>query len=143
MAQTIKTIETPTRQHDIITRMMNGQTHESIATALNISRSTLERDLKKFLADEYMMHWFKEQWLIRYGARINKDPGDVEVFRALTQLIKRSSDLNLVQNNVSQIRVVFGDNLTIVEAEPVKKNIANEQSNQEEDSVVSSDTVNE
>jgi len=123
MTQTITAIETPTRQHDIITRMMNGETHEAIATALNISRSTLERDLKKFLSDEQMMHWFKEQWLIRYGARINKDAGDVECFRALTQLIKRSGDLNLVQNNISQIRVVFGDNLVIVDKDEQPKSV--------------------
>ena len=96
-------------------------THEAIATALNVSRSTIERDIRDFLDNDNWRQWLTEDWLQLHGQLKESNP--VECYRALTQLIKRSGDYNLVQNNISQIRVVFGDNLTVTD------NANNDQTN--------------
>ena len=106
------------RKHKIMNALMDGLTHQEIADKLRCSRSTIERDLSEITNDTNMLSFFKTEWLKRYGLRIKTNPNDVEAFRALTSLIKRSGDSTITQN-IANIRVTFAKEQGSVESDKI------------------------
>ena len=117
MLQTLTTDNIITqRQFDILNDLMHGLTHGQIADKYSLSRQTIERDIAKILNNqEFMDCWLKDQWVNVYGRVLNDDPR--ECLRALTQLLKRSGDYNITQNNISALKITFGKDNKVVDAE--------------------------
>jgi len=140
MTQQGTEIQTTERQQQIITMLTKRMTHEHIATALNVSRSTVERDIRDFLDNDNWRQWLTEDWLQLHGQL--KETNPIECYRALTQLIKRSGDnVQLTQNNIRQIVVTFGDSLHVVDNG--KDSVSPEEPQQSEALTVDSETVEE
>ena len=109
MTQSITTkYDIEDRQYQLIELLKQGLTHEQAAKQLRICRATLERDLKDISTDEKKRRFYDLEWLKLYGARVNNNLLDVEAFRALTSLIRRSGDQVITQNNITAIKVSFG-----------------------------------
>ena len=107
--QQIQEVKTTARQQEIIELIMKGLTHQQIADKLGYNRITIERDLKEITSDANMLSWFKAEWIKRYGLRIKDDPKDVECFRALTALIRRSETTVNLEQNYTEIKLTLVD----------------------------------
>ena len=85
---------------------------------MHLSRATIERELREIRTNKELQAWIVNDWLRLHGEIKKNNP--VECYRALTSLIKSSDNaINLNQTNISQIRVVFGDSLQVVDSAPV------------------------
>jgi DNA-binding transcriptional regulator LsrR (DeoR family) len=142
MTQNISLTETP-RTTQIATMLFEGKTHEYIAQHLNVSRSTVERELRELRTNDIFLDWAIGQFLQLHPSIMEKYP--LECYRVLAQVIKRGAgDTNITQTNISQIRVVFGDNLQVVDAVPVtiKDTVGNDHANPVQPEEQHDDTTN-
>ena len=108
MTQQATQIQQYDRQQQIILGLMKHQTHEQIARDIGVSRSTIERDIRAFANDKAALYqWFTEQWIQKYSEVSNINP--IECLHALTQLLKRSNEVTVTQNNIIGYEVTFCD----------------------------------
>ena len=103
----LQQIEQTERQAEVIKLLTTTQlTHEQIADQLNISRSTVERDINDFLNSDKFSTWLKNEWMRLHKIMLTDYPK--EAHRALTQLIKRGGiEVQVLQkDNIDRKSVV-------------------------------------
>jgi len=100
-------IETTDRTTQIINHLRQGKTHEQIAQELQISRATVERDLRAFVESPQFRPWLKQEFLRLHAIILKEDPK--ECYRTIARLIRRAGDISVNQANLTQIRIVFGN----------------------------------
>ena len=94
------------RTHDIIQHLVQGKTHEQIARDMNISRSTLERELRECRDNGELQTWAVEEFLRLHGELRIEDKK--ECYRALTTLIRKSESVK-VEQNYTEIKLTLVD----------------------------------
>ena len=136
---TQENLPTP-RTYDIIDNLAHGLTHQQTADKLNISLSTVARELRDIRENKDLQAWIVTEWLSLHGKVKQDNP--VECYRALTSLIKHRDDgVKLTQNNIRQIVVTFGDSLHVVDNDKVS--VDSEKEQQSEAITIDKDAVEE
>ena len=98
----------PTRRtYEIIQCLAEGLTHAETADKLGISLSTVDRELRDVRVNEDLQAWIVSEWLSLHSTIKQEDPK--ECYRALTQLIKKGTDQQINQTNVTAIKITFGN----------------------------------
>ena len=92
------------RTHEIIKHLVQGKTHDEIAKEMNLSRSTVERELRECRDNGELQTWAVEEFLKIHGELRVEDKK--ECYRALSQLIRRSENVTL-EHNYTEIRLTW------------------------------------
>ena len=92
------------RTHEVIKHLVEGKTHEEIAKAMGVSRSTITRELRECRDNGELQTWAEDEFLRLHGEQKIEDKK--ECYRALTALIRKSDSVK-VEQNYTEIKLTW------------------------------------